>query len=121
MPWEKMPVVSLEGGAMLERRARRRFRLTQPVLLSSRQAAATFELSGITENVSETGLLLEIDSYVPTGTQVDLTLSLVGPDNRVQLFSPGKVLRAQCQPNGRTSIAVECTHALEQLTPAQVT
>src|SRR5438093_10715303 len=106
---------------MLERRAKRRFLLGEPVVLCIRGTVGNLALWGIAENVSETGALLHLDSDIPVGTQVDLTLNLAGRDHTgVQLFSPGKVLRAQHEPNGRTTVAVECTHPLQNLTPAQV-
>jgi len=76
---------------------------------------------GITENVSETGILLRLDSRIPEGAQVELTLDLADYElSGIQLFAPGKVQRAETERNGSTRVAVACTHSLQVLTPTQV-
>lgn len=97
---------------MQERRKGRRFLVRQSAVLRT----STFEVHGISENVSEFGVLILADSFIKTGTPVDLTITLQAENlPTVQLLSVGRVVRAETASGGeRVAIAVECVAGFQQ-------
>ena len=96
---------------MLERRKRRRFPIQQPILLKIREEITEAEIRGLTQDVSEIGVLLVSAGDLPLGTKVGITLSM---PNDVELFALGTVVRRQSSMEAKTAIAIHCTHSFTE-------
>jgi len=90
---------------MLERRKKRRFPVAQPVSLAVRAGDACTEVHGISENVSEIGILISTDALIMLEAEVEITVSL---PHGVRVSAPGRVVRFHATISGRT-FGIECS------------
>ena len=61
---------------------------------------------GVTQNISASGLLFEVDCSKPLGSEIDLTVELQMDNRTLYLKCHGKVVRVESHGN-RTGIAVQ--------------
>lgn len=98
---------------MLERRARPRFSLHQPVSIKMRGEINTPQLQGVTLNVSLDAVLLTAYSSISVGSDVELTLAL---PHEVGVSCTGKVIRVEPNPEeGKTGVVVRCDKPFDEL------
>jgi len=93
----------------IERRKERRFPLRHSAEIKA--GLENFqEVSGVTENVSGHGVMLQVDSSIPVGTPVEIVLTprLATEGKPTRLVYKGKVLRAGNLSAGKFTIAAEC-------------
>lgn len=101
------------GRRMQERRTKRRFAFRQQVVFKLREAGKWSEFQGITENVSELGVLMLIDSSVPAPVDADVTVEIQDGNLPVRLSCVGKVVRVEPSvETGKSVVAVRCNRSL---------
>jgi PilZ domain len=77
------------------------------------------EIHGTTENVSLTGVQLNIDTELPLGTRVELTMALIQPATppyELRLSNTGRVVRVETRAD-RRAVAIECDRPFEEVIP----
>jgi len=98
---------------MQERRKKRRFAFKQEVVLKLCENGIWNELRAVTENVSEIGVLILVDSSVPALVDGDATVEIRDNNFPVRLSCPGKVVRVDpILESGKVPVAVRCNHGL---------
>ncbi|HEV2826705.1 MAG TPA: PilZ domain-containing protein [Pyrinomonadaceae bacterium] len=66
-----------------------------------------FNVDGVIDNISSTGLYLKTPRAVGSGSQVKLIVHLVsGPSSGVTASVQGHVLRSELQPDGKYGLAI---------------
>lgn len=73
--------------------------MAQPVRLASGE-------TGVTQNISASGVMFELDRVQQIGSTVDFTIHLDTPDGPLKLVAHGKVVRLTEQ-GARTAVAVQ--------------
>ncbi len=105
-------------GHPLKDRKYRRFDLHFPVTLSLLGGEKARELSGITQNVSVGGLLVNLGDEAPLHSRVSLKMSVTGPKSRRQilLHGEGQVVRVDSLgPGAGFAIAIECSGSITEM------
>jgi PilZ domain len=78
-----------------ERRKAQRFSVRQPVTVTY-TSQGTYEVTGISKDISSVGIFLHVDSGVEEGTQVELTLALpTGTSGPIPVPVRGRVVRVE--------------------------
>ena len=66
-----------------------------------------FNVDGVIDNISSTGLYLKTPRAVGSGSQVKLIVHLVsGPSSGVTASVQGRVVRSELQPDGKYGLAI---------------
>jgi PilZ domain len=105
-------------GHSLKDRKYRRFDLHFPVTLSLLGGETARELSGVTQNVSVGGLLINLGDEAPLHSRVSVKMSVAGPKSRrpVLLHGEGRVVRVDSLgPQAGFAIAVECSRCIREM------
>ena len=69
-----------------------------------------FNVDGVIDNISSTGLYLKTPRSVDTGHEVRLIVHfLSGPTSGVTASIQGRILRSELQPNGKHGLAISIT------------
>jgi hypothetical protein len=106
------------AGHPLKGRKYRRFNLHFPVTLSLLGREKARELSGVTQNVSLGGLLVNLGDEAPLHSLVSLRMSVAGPKSRrpVLLQGEGQVVRVDSLgTEAGFAIAVECRRCIKEM------
>jgi len=78
-----------------ERRKAQRFSIRRPVTMTY-TSHGTYELTGISKDISSVGIFMHVDSSVEEGTQVELTLMLpTETSGSIPVPVRGKVVRVE--------------------------
>jgi PilZ domain-containing protein len=98
-----------ESVLQIERRKERRFPLRHSAEIKVGLENSR-EVSGVTENVSGHGVMLQVDAVIPEGTPVEIVLTpRLEPEGKpTRLVYKGKVLRSGKVSPGKFAIAAEC-------------
>jgi hypothetical protein len=98
-----------ESVLQIERRKERRFPLRHSAEITV-GVETSREVSGVTENVSGHGVMLQVDVFIPEGTPVEIVLTpRLEPESKpTRLVYKGKVLRSGKLSPGKFAIAAEC-------------
>ncbi|MGO9123466.1 MAG: PilZ domain-containing protein [Terriglobales bacterium] len=89
-----------------ERRKNRRFLLRQPATLRYHDGAMR-ELKADTLNASLKGMLLTAEQGLPSGVELEVTLTLQkGGLQGIALHATGRVVRQQARSAGKSAIAI---------------
>ena len=67
--------------------------------------------SGVTRDISATGIFFETEAQYTKGNQIDLTVELDAPAGRLQLKCQGEIVRVE-QHDGKVGVAVKITDSI---------
>lgn len=94
---------------MQERRKKRRFAFKQQVIFKIQEDGEWTEFRGITENVSETGVLMLVESIAPVLINATVVVGL--HDVPLRLSCHGTIVRVEQRVETRkVAVAVRCNH-----------
>src|SRR5205807_6976326 len=98
-----------ESVPQVERRKERRFPLRHSAEIKAGLENSR-EVSGVTENVSGHGVMVQVDSFISEGTSVEIVLTprLEPQGKPTRLVYKGKVLRSEKLSAGKFAIAADC-------------
>jgi PilZ domain len=100
---------------MTERRKKQRFPVQRPVVLKPDDAGSGWkEIHGVSQKVSDNGVLVLTDRVLPIGHKVRIHLSLL---HGVSVNARGKVVRVDHRPDNGCLVAIECSEPLSDSLP----